>query len=61
MALPKFLFLALPFTLFIRLIDHIMGQYVKLFFSWLLLATVLWLGEGQDGCEDKVWSQTQFH
>ena len=46
-----FLHLTLLCTQLIRFIDHIVRKDVELFFSGLLDTTVLWLGEGQNGCK----------
>ena len=61
MTLPYFLLLPLLCSPFICFIDHIVRKDVKLFFSGLLDTTVLWLGEGQNGCKTIVWSLTHLY
>ena len=50
-----FLHLTLLCTQLIRFIDHIVRKDMELLFSGLLDTTVLWLGEGQNGCKTIVW------
>ena len=56
-----FFHLTLLCTQFIRFIDHIVRKDVELFFSGLPDTTILWLGEGQNGCKTIVWSLTHLY